>query len=221
MLFQESSPDHLQRIPHRNSLAYDIAAMLIACMACTHLVGDVVTVFISAIIIKHGELNQLKSLRCPCVFLYIMRHGKAEERKPGQSDEERRLTDEGRQDVELVARLMPYKPSVVFTSPIRRAVETGEVVSRVWSVELRVVEELHPQLLSLDSLKRVPLTDNAVLVGHAPSIERLLSNLIGGGNIKLKAGAIAGIELERIEEGKAVLQFVITPEIARKCVLRT
>ena len=148
-----------------------------------------------------------------------MRHGKAEERKPGQSDEERRLTDEGRQDVELIARLMPYKPSVVYTSPIRRAVETGEIVSRIWSVELRVVEELHPQLLSLDSLKRVSLTDNAVLVGHAPGIEKLLSSLIGGGSIKLKAGAAAGIELERVEEGKAVLLFIITPEIARRCLL--
>ena len=174
----------------------------------------------TVLISERRELYYPQFTGCLKMFLYIMRHGKAEEKKPGQSDEERRLTDEGRQDVELVARLMPYKPSIVYTSPLRRAIETGEIVAQVWNVELRVVEELHPQLLSLDSLKRISLTDNAVLVGHAPSIEKLLSSLIGGGSIKLKAGAVAGVELEHVEEGRAVLLLIITPEIARRCLLR-
>ncbi len=152
------------------------------------------------------------------MLLFIARHGKAEEKKPGQSDEERRLTDEGRRDVELVARLLPSRPSIVFTSPLRRAIETAEIIARVWSIKFRVLEELHPQLLSLEKLKRIEIPDSAVLVGHAPSIENLLSELIGGGKIKLKAGTIAGLELERLEPGNAVLRFVLIPDIATKCI---
>ncbi len=152
------------------------------------------------------------------MLLFVARHGKAEEKKPGQSDEERRLTAEGRRDVELVARLLPSKPSIVLTSPLRRAIETAEIIARIWGIEFRVLDELHPQLLSLEKLKRVEIPDSAVLVGHAPSIEKLVSELIGGGKVKLKAGAIAGLELERLEPSSAVLRFVLIPDIARKCV---
>ncbi len=148
-----------------------------------------------------------------------MRHGKAEPKKPGMGDSERRLTEAGREDVALVARLIPVKPEIVFTSPFKRAVETAEIVSReLGGVEVRVVWELEPERASLSSLRELNLLEcsSALLVGHAPSLEELTSTLIGGGRVKMSSGAAAGVELSDLDLGKGVLKFLITPEIARK-----
>ena len=149
------------------------------------------------------------------MLLLFMRHGKAEEKKPGMKDENRRLTDEGRQDVEFIARALPVKPSVVYSSPLTRARETAEIIARLYGVDLKIVDELTPSKASLDSIRKLELVDNTLLVGHAPSIENIVSEIIGGGNVKLKAGAVAGVELEEVGRGKGKLVFLITPQIAR------
>lgn len=149
------------------------------------------------------------------MMLYFMRHGKAEKKRPGIIDEDRRLTDEGRADVEYIARILPVRPSIIYSSPFRRARETAEIVAGVHGSELRIVEELAPGKASLEALKNLEITDNVLFVGHAPSIEEIVSELVGGGNIKLKAGAIAGIEVEVFEKGKGELVFLVTPQIAR------
>ncbi len=147
----------------------------------------------------------------------FMRHGEAEEKKPGMSDEERHLTDKGREDVQLVSKLIPIKPDIVYSSPLVRAVETAEIVAATHEATLKIVDELHPKLMSLESIAKLSIKGNAVLVGHAPSINEVISKLIGGGSIKLKAGAVAGVEVSEIKEGGGVLRFIIIPQIARIC----
>ncbi len=151
------------------------------------------------------------------MYLMFMRHGEAEEKKPGISDEERHLTDKGREDVQLVAKLIPVKPEAVYSSPLVRAVETAEIVAATHEATLKVVDELHPKLISLEAIAKLGIKGNAVLVGHAPSINKVISELIGGGLIKLKAGAVAGVEVSEIKKGGGVLRFIITPEVARVC----
>jgi len=146
-----------------------------------------------------------------------MRHGRAEEKKPGMSDEERHLTSEGREDVMLVSKLLPVRPSIVYSSPLVRAIETAEIVAGTHEATIKIVDELRPELTSLESIAKLKPQDLALFVGHAPSIERVISELIGGGNVKLKAGAVAGVELSELDRGKGVLRFIITPDIARKC----
>lgn len=153
--------------------------------------------------------------RVNTMLLLFMRHGKAEEKKPGIKDEDRRLTDEGRRDAEYIARVLPVKPSIVYSSPLTRARETAEIIARLHGVSLKIVDELSPSKASLDSIRKLELINNTLLVGHAPSIENIVSEIIGGGNIKLKAGAVAGVELEEVGRGKGKLVFLITPQIAR------
>lgn len=152
------------------------------------------------------------------MYILVARHGKAEEKKPGLPDEERRLTEEGRSDVANVAKLLPWTPQLIYTSPLRRAHETAEVISQVLGgVEVKVVDILRPELTSVENLKKLEFKEITLLVGHAPSIEKLISGLVGGGAIKLKAGAIAGLEAEIFDVGKAVLRFIISPDVAKKC----
>jgi len=152
------------------------------------------------------------------MLLVFVRHGKAEEKKPGLPDEERALTREGAADVEAVAKLLPVKLSVIYTSPLRRALQTAEVLSRVHGAGVKVSAELHPAVLSLNALAKLVLQDSAALVGHAPSIEKVVSELIGGGNVKIGAGAAVGVEVLKVEKGGGVLEFLITPKIAREAL---
>ncbi len=147
-------------------------------------------------------------------MLLIMRHGKAEEKRPGLKDEERRLTDKGRKDVEHIAKILPLKPSKIYSSPMLRAKETAEIIAKVYGINYEISAELLPEKLSIKALKRLKLEENTLLIGHAPSVEELISDLIGGGKVKLKAGAIAGLEIEELISGGAKLVFLIIPQVA-------
>lgn len=146
------------------------------------------------------------------VRLIIFRHGEAEEKKPGQRDEERKLTVKGRRDVEVIARVLPWKPSRVYTSPLLRAVETAKIIADIYGIEVVVTEYLKPEQTCIENLSKLDIIDNSVLVGHAPSIEKIVSDLIGGGNIKLKAGSAIGIELDNLCRGCGTLIFLLIPE---------
>ncbi len=151
-------------------------------------------------------------------MIAFVRHGKAEPRG-SKPDEERSLTSEGRREVEAIARIMPFKPSIIFTSPLKRAVETADIIAKVHGVEYRIAEELSPATLCLESMKKISgLSDKSVIVAHAPSIERVVSSLVGGGYIHLKAGGLAVVELEDIEAGAGRLELLIQPQIALKLI---
>ncbi len=152
------------------------------------------------------------------MLLLVMRHGKAEPKRPGLKDEERKLTDEGRRDVELVAKILPNKPSKILCSPMVRARETAEIVAEIYGIKYEIVQELLPENVSLDSLKNLISEENILLIGHAPSIEEFVSELIGGGKVKLKAGAVAGLDVEEFKRGGAKLIYLVTPQVARKLV---
>ena len=145
--------------------------------------------------------------------LVIVRHGEAEEKKPWIPDEDRRLTEKGRKDVECIAKLIPWRIEVVYTSPLKRAVETAEIIASIHKAEVRVSDFLRPENVSIENISKLEFKEVTALVGHAPSIELLLRDLIGGGRIKLKAGAAAGIETESISKGSAVLIYILTPDI--------
>ncbi len=148
------------------------------------------------------------------ITLVFMRHGKAEPKKPGVADAERRLTDEGRRGVEAVAKLIPFKPSIIFHSPLVRARETAEIIARVTGAQVREARELEPEVASLSSIRDLNPPDKAVLVGHAPSLNEIVSALIGGGRIKIRAGGMAVLSVEDLDLGKAVLLALIPPDIA-------
>ncbi len=154
----------------------------------------------------------------------FVRHGKAEEKKPGQSDEERRLTEEGRRDVELVAKVLPVQSGVrIYTSPLKRALETAEIIARIKGGEVKVYEGLRPEVASIDTVSDVDIEGDTVFVGHAPSIERIVSEVIGGGVIKLKAGAAACVDIgssSRLGKGVGVLFALIAPSILREALHR-
>ena len=65
--------------------------------------------------------------------IYLLRHGIAADAKPGQSDASRALTEEGREKLARVlgrAGKAGMSPSLILSSPLRRAIETAEVAAQ-------------------------------------------------------------------------------------------
>ncbi|MEB3788112.1 MAG: histidine phosphatase family protein [Desulfurococcales archaeon] len=109
------------------------------------------------------------------VLVAFMRHGEAEQ---GGPDSERRLTVEGRRQVEAAASAFPFKPRIIYSSPLARAVETAEILARLYNVEVKVVEDLSPGAFSTSVALKLA-RERAVLVGHNPSMSRVVSALTG------------------------------------------
>ena len=82
--------------------------------------------------------------------IYLLRHGIAEDAKPGQPDAERALTGEGRDKLRRVlkrARTADLEPSAILSSPYRRAVETAAVAAEVlgYKGEIARTRALEPE----------------------------------------------------------------------------
>ena len=64
--------------------------------------------------------------------IYLLRHGIAEDRSTTGRDPDRRLTDEGRAKLRRVlerAHQAGVRPSLILSSPYRRALETAEIMA--------------------------------------------------------------------------------------------
>ncbi len=157
-------------------------------------------------------------------ILIVMRHGRAVPKEQAGSDENRWLLPEAREEARLVARLLPVKPSAVYTSPLRRARETAEIVAEETGSGVVVTEHLSPGKTSCRGLDGI-IAPGAVLVGHNPDLEELVSCLIGGGNVHLSAGSAAVLEYTgdgapRPARAEWRLLELITPGLARRAAER-
>lgn len=137
--------------------------------------------------------------------LYLMRHGKAEERDSwGGTDEARPLTEEGRNEVERAAqglRLLGVSLDAILSSPLARAAATARLVAEVLQAPFALTPALAPGcgLDALAPLLSARASAQAVLVvGHEPDLSLLAGQLIAGrgpAHLALKKGACCRIDL--------------------------
>src|SRR5689334_24542721 len=75
--------------------------------------------------------------------VYLLRHGIAEDTSP---DQDRALTEEGEEKLRRVLKRSGAEPSLILTSPFRRAVETAEIAADVlgYSAEIERAQALQP-----------------------------------------------------------------------------
>jgi phosphohistidine phosphatase len=132
------------------------------------------------------------------MLLYVMRHGPAEDRAPTGRDFDRVLTASGREVVARAAKALHEarqplaRPCRVLTSPFRRALQTAEIVAAAAPapLEVHVHEDLaadaHLPLALVREL--VEAGDDALLVGHQPTVEELARELIHPDRLSLVGG---------------------------------
>lgn len=156
--------------------------------------------------------------------LYLIRHGIATEREIDTKDEERTLTNQGRQKTEKVAQqllTLGLRFDLILTSPLMRSRQTAEIL-RSSGLSSRVEEvtclaphgDIHTWLGSLE--KRQYLTNTQLaLVGHQPDLGQWAEILVWGEakeRLVLKKAGIIGLTLP--ETGSPVSRsqlFWLTP----------
>lgn len=150
--------------------------------------------------------------------LYLVRHAEAVERGPAVAEEQRWLTAAGRLAFRENARLLARKgarPDLILTSPLVRAVQTGEILAEAlqYDGEVAVAVEAAPgfdrqRLARL--LERYPAVRRLVVVGHEPDLGSLTAALLGlEATVPLKKGMIVALKLDAGASGPASCRWVI------------
>jgi len=157
--------------------------------------------------------------------LYLLRHGIAEDARPGQSDADRALTPEGIKRLREIlkrARTAGVAPSVIMTSPYLRARQTAELAKEIlgFKDELTPSSKLTPMASPLETwtevrtLRKEPAV---LLAGHEPHMSMFMSFLLGTPELRVdfKKGAMVRIELlEHGVQPRGVLKWMMAPKLA-------
>src|SRR6202049_1851840 len=157
--------------------------------------------------------------------IYILRHGIAEDGQAGQPDPKRALTPEGRKKLRNVLRAAAKAgvvPSLILTSPYRRALETAQVAAEIlhYSGELLRPKPLEPvsdPRAVWEEIRVHKDEANILLAGHEPLFSRLTAYLLASASLEVDfdKGAIACAEIDHFPaEPHGILRWMLVPKLA-------
>lgn len=157
--------------------------------------------------------------------LYLIRHGIAAEREAYRNDEERPLTDKGRQRTKKVAKRLhqvSLRFDLILTSPLVRAQQTAEILQDVGLGSQ--IEEFAPLAPDGDLQAWVSWQSKwrhsgscLALVGHQPDLGNWAENLVWGvaqERMVVKKAGIIGVKLPETGTpvGKSELFLLASPK---------
>jgi phosphohistidine phosphatase len=130
------------------------------------------------------------------VRLYLVRHAHA---APGEPDELRALTPEGRRDARALGELLAAEgihPDAILSSPLLRARETAEELARATGVPAGTDERLGPGATTADLLGAVEGRGETVIaVGHQPDCGRIAAELGDGVEPPFPPGGMVAVDV--------------------------
>jgi phosphohistidine phosphatase len=150
--------------------------------------------------------------------LYFLRHGVADwpDWDPAR-DHERPLTKEGLKKMKEQAKTLlalDLKLDAILSSPYTRAYQTADIVAAKLRLDVRTEPRLAPGFThaKLAEIVKTFEDDQALLlVGHEPSFSTVISEIIGGGRVQLKKGALARVDVNRELHGELV--WLLQPKV--------
>jgi phosphohistidine phosphatase len=157
-----------------------------------------------------------------------MRHGIAEDHSPEGDDAARKLTERGRDKIRKAAlgmHAIGLSFDRVVTSPLARAAETAEIVTRETGApaphSIRELATGTTPAAALSALRKLGRQQNLLVVGHEPTLSRLAALLIAGSTevaaIRLKQGGVIALEFDdALDVGSATLCWMMTQRQLRK-----
>ena len=159
--------------------------------------------------------------------LLVLRHGEAGQRSSSVGDFKRPLTIEGKKELTEISnglRILEIKFENIFTSPLLRAKQTAEIVSKTlkYKGKIEELDALKPEgnRLELYSVLSNLKQDSTVLiVGHEPYLSELVGEAISqtGCRIDLKKGGLARITvLSALPKIRGELRWLLTPKHLKK-----
>jgi len=155
--------------------------------------------------------------------LYLLRHGIAEDN--AATDADRQLTEEGRQKLRRVmkrAAAAGVSPSLILSSPYKRAVETAEIAAADLGYKGKIlrVESLTPDSSppSVWSEIREHRDESAVLLaGHEPLFSATVAFLLGSTQemVDFRKATLVRIDVQTFGASpQGILQWMLTPKLA-------
>src|SRR5208282_2039265 len=140
--------------------------------------------------------------------IYLLRHGIAEDARPGQPDAARALTQEGKEKLRRVLRragAAGVRPASIVSSPLRRALETAVVAAEVLGYSGKIAEwrALLPEASPFDlweEIRRRGEEPSILLAGHEPLMSAMTAYLLGcpALQVEMKKAALVRIDCERL-----------------------
>ena len=157
--------------------------------------------------------------------IYLLRHGIAEEGRPGLKDADRALTTEGRERLKRVlkrAKGAGVDPDVILSSPYRRALETAEVAATALGYHGQIVQSkaLVPNGSPHDVWEEIRSRKNEaslLLSSHEPLMSSVLALLLGSPalQVDMKKAGLARVDTDTFgPEPRATLKWLLTPAMA-------
>jgi phosphohistidine phosphatase len=158
--------------------------------------------------------------------VYLLRHGIAEDPRPGFPDAERALTADGKKKLRAILKFtrdVEVHPSLILTSPYRRAVETAKLAAEVlgYKGELIKTDVLTPDSrpeIVWDELRLHSDEAEVMITGHDPLFTRLTGYLLNCPNLEIdfKKGAMVRLDLDRFSaEPRGTLKWMLVPKLAQ------
>jgi phosphohistidine phosphatase len=152
--------------------------------------------------------------------LYLIQHGEA---KSEVEDPVRSLTSRGEKEVTSVSKVatgLRIRPSKVYHSGKLRAKQTAEIIASALKIPdplVQSVQRLNPNDEIRPWAEQISKeTEDLMLVGHLPFLEKLTSFLLcGNENARLVLfpyGAI--VCLDQKEDKSWAVRWILTPEMA-------
>ena len=161
--------------------------------------------------------------------VYLLRHGVAEDARPGVNDADRALTPEGKQklrEILRVAAAAEVLPTLLLSSPLKRALQTAEVAKEILGSKTDIVRSkaLMPGSTvdqTWDEIRTHRDEAQILLVGHEPLFSHLSAFLLGTPSLKIdfKKGAILRVDFESFPpQPHGLLRWYVT---AKLCLNRS
>ncbi len=155
--------------------------------------------------------------------LYLIRHSIAENITMDKKDFDRELTEEGKFVIKKTSEAWKYyigKVDVVLTSPLKRAIQTAEIISTNLQDKQNLIKDNNLGTGSrtadlIDILNSLEYK-NVVVVGHQPDLSQHINNFCGTGsfNLAFPPASLAKIEFDNsIKYGRGRLIYFIPPII--------
>jgi phosphohistidine phosphatase len=156
--------------------------------------------------------------------LYLLRHGIAEDRSLTGRDADRELTEEGCAKLRRVlkrAAAAGVEPSLIISSPYKRAVETAEIAASElkYKAEILLKGALTPDSSppSIWSEIREHRDEPSILLaGHEPLFSATVAWLLGSTHamVDFKKAALVRIDIHTFSaQPQGILQWMLTPKL--------
>ena len=155
--------------------------------------------------------------------LYLIRHSITENITMDKKDFDRELTEEGKFVIKKTSEAWKNyigNVDVVLTSPLRRAIQTAEIISTNLQEKQNLIKDNNlgtgSRTADLIDLLNSLEYKNVVVVGHQPDLSQHINNFCGTGsfNLAFPPASLAKIEFDNtIKYGRGRLIYFIPPII--------